>query len=608
MYIEYLPGEKHSKKNAQLSNDLNTFADAGYVLTSDDLIVDIDELSKDQIKEMIERFHIGTQIVWTGRGVHLYFKKPQGFRGARSKTALGFEVEYKHQKNTNSITVKRDGTARETENEGVREPLPDFLVPNRKYDELLGLDDGDGRNQALFKHRMKLTNIQEWKQCVQFINEVIFATPLPEEEISEITRDSVRPEASKDGEGLIADAIMADRKIVKYAHHIYFKDGHDYKTDDEELRRIVYEYAPDQKTRYIDEVIKQMDYRGKPIPEDKVFDIKLQNGILREGKFIEVNYDDFTPYSIDIPYDPDTKPVPLIDNYLDMLTDGDHEYKQHILEALGHTLIVNKEVKRLLGKFFIFVGDGGNGKGTLLAIIRKILHEKNCGSLSIANMSDERYLNSLQGKLSNLGDDIQDEPINNEQMKILKNISTCDFISLRKLYSDSVSTELTPTLIFTSNHIIKSFEKGESYKRRVEWLPMYNKPKKKSGTFITEVTTDEALQYWIKLIVEGYMRLYKNKTFTKSKKIDEFNAEYHEANNTALEYVMDLKREEVVGKHSPEVYEEYQTWCEENGVNEQSQKLFKETVLEYFELDFKQKKINGKNQKLYLDRETSGAI
>ena len=35
-------------------------------------------------------------------------------------------------------------------------------------------------------------------------------------------------------------------------------------------------------------------------------------------------------------------------------------------------------------------------------------------------MSDERYFSSMKGKLANLGDDIQDEPINNDQMKLLK--------------------------------------------------------------------------------------------------------------------------------------------------------------------------------------------
>ncbi|MCP6606546.1 hypothetical protein NL500_30580, partial [Klebsiella pneumoniae] len=69
----------------------------------------------------------------------------------------------------------------------------------------------------------------------------------------------------------------------------------------------------------------------------------------------------------------DAEPVKVVDDYLNHLSNNDEEYKKLILEVLAHTLIINKEFKRMLAKFFIFVGDGGNGKGTLLTIIRAIL-------------------------------------------------------------------------------------------------------------------------------------------------------------------------------------------------------------------------------------------
>ena len=49
---------------------------------------------------------------------------------------------------------------------------------------------------------------------------------------------------------------------------------------------------------------------------------------------------------------------------------------------------------------------GGNGKGTLLTIIRKILDDDNCSSLDLFDLKDDRKVNSLVGKLANLGDDV----------------------------------------------------------------------------------------------------------------------------------------------------------------------------------------------------------
>lgn len=601
MYEEYLPGLKHGGEEPVTSDFIEDFEDCGYVLSENDLVVDIDSLSKDQIQKMIERFRIKTQIVWTQRGCHLYFKRPDGFRRAKGVNALGFECEYKHKKNTRSITVKQNGIARQTENTGIRENLPDYLKPNAKFNSLLGFSEGDGRNDALFKHRAKLASFKNWQQMVKFINDAIFDIPLPDKEIETLTRDMV-VEAVKDGEALIANVIMREKRVVRFSQQLYFYENDEYTDDEDALRRMVYKYCEGQKTRYVDEVIRQMEYRAKLIPQNQDFDIKFKNGILRDGQFIEVDYTDFTPYSIDIELDTEAEPVEVVNRYLDHLTDGDKAYRDRLMETLGHSLIVNKEFKRLMGKFFIFVGDGGNGKGTLLAVIRAILNSKNCAGLSITNMSDEKYLNVLQGKLVNLGDDIQDEPINHNQMKMLKNISTCDFVEIRKLYKNANSIELTPTLIFTSNHILKSFEKGESYKRRVDWLPMYGKLKKKEKDFISNLTSEKALKYWVRLITEGYFRLYKNQKFTRSEKVEAFNQAYHEENNSTLLFIGDLTQDDVINKRSPEIYQEYETWAEENGLTVQSSRLFKDTLCELLEVKIKPRKINGKTAKVFVDK------
>src|SRR5690625_2798511 len=178
MYIEFKEGEKFAGQYADVSDDHEAFQDAGYILTENDLVVDIDDLEKESIQKMISLFNIKTQIVWTERGCHLYFKKPQGFRGATRVCPLGFEVEYKHIKNTKHVTIKRNGKLREIENEGVREDLPSVLFTHKKLDSLLGFEEGDGRNKALFNHRMKIHDIKEWPSILRFINNNVFATAL----------------------------------------------------------------------------------------------------------------------------------------------------------------------------------------------------------------------------------------------------------------------------------------------------------------------------------------------------------------------------------------------------------------------------------------------
>jgi putative DNA primase/helicase len=602
VYVEFKQGQKYAEKGADVSDTHEGFRDAGYVLEDNDLVIDIDCLDKETVQKLITMFNIKTQIVWTDRGAHLYFKKPSSFtRGSNRVCALGFPIELKHIKNTQAVTIKRNGKMRDIEHQGVREDLPNIFSINKKFSNLLGLDDGEGRNNSLFRHRAQLAGARGWENMLRFINNFIFATPLSEEEYQAIVRD-MNIQAEKDNEPLIAEWMMNQYKMVRYSDRIYYYHEGEYKSDENILRRLIFGKVGNQKTRYVDEVIKQIEYRCQMVDDSKGFDIKFKNGILRRGKFIEVDYDDFTPYSIDINYYPDADPVEDVDKYIDHLTQGDPDYKRLLFEILGHTLIVDREFKRLLAKFFIFVGSGGNGKGTLLQIIKQILNPKNCTGLSIKNMSDERYFVTMKGKLANLGDDIQDEPIDNEQMKQLKNISTCDYIAARELYKQSSSIQLTISLIFTSNHVLKSFEKGKSYKRRVMWLPMFTEvdDNNKDAAFITKLTTTEALEYWISQIVAGYFRLYENARFSECGIVSDYNEEYHKDNNTVLMWLDDLTADDLLMKKSPEVYTEYETWANENGLNVGSAKMMREAIREKFKLELKPKKINGKTYRVFV--------
>ncbi len=403
----------------------------------------------------------------------------------------------------------------------------------------------------------------------------------------------------------IASILLNDIDFLHYAERYYFINPKTQKfiSDDQELKSIVFNYCGNVKTYYIDEVIKQLKYRCRIVPVETVFKIKFNNGYLENGEFIFEDTNEFTPYHMNLEYNPNAQPVQIVDDYINHLTNSNAEYRKLLMETLGHIFVVDPEFKRLLSKFFIFVGGGGNGKGTLLQIIKGILGYHNVSGMDIKQLSDDRYLPSLKGKLANLGDDIQDQAINDRDMKILKNITTCDYFNTRELYESSVSMYFTATLIFTSNHLIKSFEKGKSYKRRVMWLPMYTevKEKNKDPLFITKLTSKESVQYWIRLIIEGYKRLYKQKTFTSSDLVNQFNDDYHKENNPYILYLEDYTEKDLLGVPIRDVYNHCATWCMDNNVNF-SEKMLRETILEKFNLNthgVKRDKDTGKPAKVF---------
>lgn len=607
MFIEYQNGEKHAGTNAALSESMDSFQDCGLLLTNEDVVIDIDHVPKETIKAALSEFGIITQTVWTDRGAHLWFKKPAWFTRRRDGVCrLGFEIEqHNRTSNPNGMTVKRNGVARQIDNFGKQCFLPAvFKVDTKsKYTNLTGMGEGEGRNKALFAHRMNLqrNSAPDVERICAFINRHVFAEPMPESELEGILRDIAADESSNK-QSEIATMIMHECLTTIYSGMTWWYRNGEYLADenDDNLIRRVYAACEGEKTSFVDEVIKQIKYRSPIVSAETVFPIRFRNGILRNGEFILVkDYMDFTPYFIDIDYKPDAKPVQMVDDYINNLTNGDPTYRDLLMEVIGYVMITDPERIRSLGKFFMFRGDGANGKGTLLQIMKKIYNTKNCTNLSIKQLTDDRYKVTMIGKLANLGDDIEAEAIDNDQLKVLKNISTADTVATRHMYAESESTTFTIKLYFTTNSDISSFEKGYAYKRRIVWLPMFNKVEKPDPRFISKLTTKEALEYWICLIVEGYKRLYKNMEWTECKAVEEYNSQYHDNNNICAMFAKEINPDtEIIGKTVSEIREAFNEWDTEG--KRFSSKLFKDAAWDLYQIGIGISKVSGKTRRVFL--------
>lgn len=610
MFVEYIPGTKHAGSKAERSESMDAFTDCGLLLTNEDVVIDIDHLPKDSIKAMISEFGLQTRTVWTNRGAHLWFKKPSWFSRRRDGVCrLGFEIEqHTLSSNPEGMTVKQNGVARHIDNMNKQMYLPPIFnidVRNRtKYTNMTSIAEGEGRNKLLYTHRCQLekNGVPDVDRIVSFINYHVFSEPLPDSELENILRDI--PAATEDGnqQSLIASQMMTECRTVVYAERIWWYKNGDYITDEKDSRLIhrVYSMCEGESTRFVDEVVKQIRYRSPHIDDDTVFPIRFRNGILRNGEFIRMkDYPEFTPYFIDIDYKEDAMPVKLVDDYIDNLTNKDPIYRDLLMEVIGYVMITDPERIRSLGKFFMFRGDGANGKGTLLQIMKRIYNAKNCTNLSIKQLTDERYKVTMLGKLANLGDDIEPAAINDAELKILKNISTADTVTTRHMFAESISATFTLKLYFTTNSNIRSFEKGYAYKRRIVWLPMFNKVEKPDPQFITKITRRPALEYWIKLIVDGCRRLYSNMDWTKCEAVEEYNKQYHENNDVCRQFAADLDPDsELIGKTMNEMSEEFYKWDSEGA--KFSKKNFTAAVWDLYKIGIGVSKVGGKSRRVFL--------
>lgn len=604
-YIEFTPGEKYSTTGADIMDNPDYFKDAGYLIQGDEVIVDIDDpaISHDMHRKMIEILELDTEVVFTDRGIHLYFK----FRGRLPKKngmcPMGFEVELKNHSNV-AVTVKRNGKIRERINPGKRAPLPAYLKPSskRSYDYLVGLGDGDQRNNKLFALSGIIGTAPDKNRVLRFVNDVLFAEPLNDKEFEIATRDGAGG-GDEPEEYRMTSELIDLYKVCKYAREIFFKHEGKFSNRIEILERLVYDYIGAVNTRFHDEIMRQFKKRAPFIDDEEVkFPVKFKNGLVKDGEFLEVEYDDFTPYTIPHEYKPDAPPVQIVDEFLEHMTSGEPEYRDLVFEIMGHCLITDPAMQSHLAILPIITGAGKNGKGTFFKVLKKIFSMGNMASLSLQQMNKEQYVYSLKGKLVNLADDIENKAINNEQIKMLKNVTSSDIIEIRALFEQSEQVVLTTTIICTSNHPVKTFDKDYSVKRRIRWLPMYARPKVVDPLFFSKLTTPEAMDYWIKLMMDGYFRLYENQDFTKSQLVDQCTVTWQKENDPSIEWLQGTDESDLIGKTPPEVYAEFKVWYEENvdAENEPSKNMLRDNIRDMYALEVGPKKIGGRTHRVYL--------
>ena len=595
-YIEFKQDQKFAEIGADVSHNHEYFRDAGYVIENNEIIIDIDNVSRETISNFISVFDIKTQIVWTDRGVHLYYVHSDKSRQlpAEGITALGFKAEYKTAKRNKNITIKRNNILRTIDNENQREVIPEWLIANDRFTELYGHQEGDGRNNALFSHGMSLRSMypSKYTAILQFINNHVFSEPLENNEFQNLLQSITKREvsASKGNESMIAKVLIELYKVRMYEDNLYFKphSSRKYIHNNTRLEGYIYDYCKGEaNSKYVKEILEQIKLNliNKQVKADN-FKVVFNNGVLFNGEFVEVDYKEFSPYYVDREYKKDVKPVEAVDNYLNHFTDGDINFKNIIFEMMAHSLITDRHFKGGLRSFFIIVGSAGTGKSLLIKVLREIIGAENTTNVALSKISDHRYAVNLKGKLLNIGDDIENKPIDDGTMSTLKNIASCDPMQLRAMYEASSDITVTTSLMFTSNHMLKSFDKSDAYKSRVKWLPAYNKPQEKDIQLFHKLTTDDAVSYWISEIIEGYKRLYANQQFTESDKVNEFNKHYHDQNNPVLDYIdeNDLTIRSFIGCTRTSTYMIYSNWCKEMNIRPIKKLTFYEGVEDKFNI------------------------
>lgn len=563
--------------------DVSHLGSYGGILKDDVILVDSDDEKQSEILfKIIQDLDIKCNVIQTDRGKHFYFKNTDvKSNKIGNQCPLSLTLDYKLGNRNTVVPLKINGVDRKWLQEtDTMDPLPIWLIPiGKNIIDFTSMGEGDGRNQTLFNYILKLQSEglskDEIRETITIINKYILEDPLPERELETILRDEAFLKESfyKDGKlqyEPLAKYMIENEHIVSINDELHiYKDGI-YVNDKKEIERRMLKYINNSTRTPRQEVLTYLEMLCRNVNRTSEYYIAFENGIynLQTKEMTDFDKKYIITNKIRTNYNPEAYSE-IMDNTLDKICCYDKELRNLIEEMIGYCLFRRNSFE----KAFILTGNGANGKSTLLEIIERMIGEENISSVALEELDERFKTYQLEGKLVNIGDDISNNYI--EDNSTFKKLSTGQKVNVERKGKDPYDLENYSKLIFSANELPRINDLTDALKRRLIFVPFNAKFSKKDKDYdpfiLDKLTQPEALEYLLKLAVDGLHRLIENNGFEVPKQSLKLWEEYEEINNPVVAFLNEFN---IDGETVEETYLKYTTWCSQSGLKPLSKNVF----------------------------------
>lgn len=593
------------------------------ILDTDTILIDVDEFEPSEILfNIVKEKQLKCRVYETTRGKHFLFKNDLvDSNRTHAFLAIGIAADIKLGKRNSYSILKFKNKERTilydtTENEEAAS-LPKWLIPIKSNMEFLTMEAGDGRNQALFNYILTLQSndfsVEEARETIKTINKYVLKEPLSDDEIEIILRDDAfsKPIFFKGTTFLFdkfATYIKNNNHIIRINNQLHLYKNGIYVSGQAEIETAMIKHIPQLNRAKRTEVLSYIDLLiEENTPATGAYMIAFRNGLLN------IIDDSFFPFSpehvitniIDWDYNPnasESEDAKLVDHTLDKITCGDSSLRMLLEEAIGYCMFRRNE----LGKAFILTGTGSNGKSTFLNMLKHMLGKRNISSLDLKKLDDRFSTVMLFGKLANIGDDISDEFVTDAST--FRKIVTGESVDAEQKGQPKFEFDPYAKLFFSANNIPRMGKGRDSAAilRRLIIIPFNAKFSQKDPDFVPFISdklkTQEAMEYFILLGIQGLKRVLENRKFTESEKVQRELEEYEEANNPILGFIKECESEQVNIENEPtnDVYKRYHEYCLANSLQPMSNIEFSKQINKLLNFQVISKRIGSKVYRIFV--------
>lgn len=599
-------------------NDVSSLSEYAGILADDVILIDIDDYDSSEIlMNIVEDMQLRCRVYETTRGKHFLFKNRTVQKcKTHCKLAICLESDIKLGSRNSYSILKYKGKDRKIiydvfEDEEYEE-VPKWLTPIKTNIDFLNMEEGDGRNQALFNYILTLQSfdfsIDEARETLRIINKYILKSPLSDSELETILRDeSFQKPVFFKGNTFLFDKFAV---FLKNSHHIIkinnqlhiYKDGiyvFGYDKIEAEMIKLIPNLSRSKR-------MEVLSYLEILVQDNKKMSsanyIAFKNGVydLDTGEFGDFSPNIIITNKINFDYNPSAYSE-IADNTLNKLACNDKNVRLLLEEVIGYCFYRRNELRTS----FILIGDKANGKSTYLDMVKTLLGDENTCSLDLKELGDRFKTAELFGKLANIGDDIGDDFIPNPAA--FKKLVSGESMNVERKGQNPFDFTNYSKLLFSANNIPRIKDKSGAVINRLVIIPFdarFSKNDPDYDPYIKyKLRQPECMEYLINIGIVGLKRVLENYSFTVSERVQKELEEYEENNNPIIMFFKEIGETGIENEITRDVYTKYQEFCITNSFQPMSNIEFSKQVKKHFDVDIVDKKIAGKKYRIFVKKE-----
>jgi len=271
------------------------------------------------------------------------------------------------------------------------------------------------------------------------------------------------------------------------------------------------------------------------IDSDEFFKIDYKNEIPVENGILNILTRELMPFNskkiffnkLPLKYNPDAD-CPNIDKHLKDVLKSEDDVKV-IYEIIGFGLYKDY----FLEKMFMFSGDGRNGKGKTIDLIRRFFGIDNCASVPLSSLNENNFcVSELFGKMVNLAGDLSNTSL--KQTGMLKQTTGRDLIGAKRKFLTDLKFINHAKHIFACNQLPKVYDMSDGFWDRwvlfefpFKFIPQSEYDKLEESERINKkildpqhidrISTQQELDGLLNRALDGLNRILINKEFSYSK-------------------------------------------------------------------------------------------